>query len=104
VVKLRKQVAAGQLAFSVPQFCVRNHISRTAYNNLRARQRGPAEMRLGLNLIRITAEAEREWQLLMQQGDPELELRATERAVKAGTAAAQSPTHVSKRRARSPPS
>ena len=29
--------------------------------------RGPVEMRIGLNLIRITAEAERDWQRRMQE-------------------------------------
>jgi DNA repair exonuclease SbcCD nuclease subunit len=67
--------------------------------------RNPREMRIGLNLIRISAQAERDWQNLMLESGEELALRATERAVKVGTAAAQSPTHVSKRRrrARTPP-
>jgi len=45
-------------------------------------------MRLGLNLVRITGEAERDWQRLMQEPQPELEARAMERGVKAGAAAA----------------
>ena len=39
--------------------------------------RGPKEMRIGLNLIRITAEAERDWQLRMQEPNADFERRAT---------------------------
>jgi hypothetical protein len=56
-------------------------------------------MRIGLNLIRITAEAERDWQLQMQEPREDLETRAAERAVKAGSAAIKSPKHISKKRA-----
>ena len=87
-------------AYTVPEFCFRNRISRPTYVRLRIEGRGPAEMRVGINLIRITAEAEREWQLLMQEPQPEIEARATARAVKAGDAAVKSDRHVSKRRAR----
>ena len=55
-------------------------------------------MRIGLNIIRITVEAEREWQCRMQEPSVELEQRAVARAVKAGDAAARSAAHVSKRR------
>ena len=74
-------------AYSVQEFCLRNHISRPTYHRLRAEGRGPKEMRIGLNVIRITADAEREWQRRMEQDDREFEARATERAVKAGGAA-----------------
>jgi hypothetical protein len=89
-----------RVAFTVLEFCFRNRISRPTYHRLRAQGRGPVEMRLGLNAIRITAEAERDWQRLMQQPDQNLETRALERAVKAGDAAARSTAHVSKRPAR----
>jgi hypothetical protein len=94
-----------RVAFPIPEFCYRNNISEPTYHRLRAKGRGPREMRIGLNLIRITAEAEREWQQQMQEDGADFEVQAAERAVKAGTAAAQSPTHVSKRRrrSRSPP-
>jgi len=95
----KKQVAAEQLAYSIPQFCIRNHISWPTYRRLRLEGRNPREMRIGLNLIRITAKAERDWQNLMQEPREDLETRATERAVKAGDAAAKSSKHVSKRRA-----
>src|SRR5262249_42442015 len=83
--------------YTVPEFCFRNHISRPTYIRLRAEGRGPAEMRVGINLIRITADAERDWQLQMQESQPDIETRATARAVKAGAAAIKSARHVSKR-------
>jgi hypothetical protein len=87
-----------RIAFSVPEFCFRNGISRSAYNQLRVKGRGPIEMRLGINTIRISAKAERDWQLLMQEPQPDVETKAAERAVKAGEAAVKSPKHVSKTR------
>jgi hypothetical protein len=89
-----------RVAYSIPEFCFRNNISRPKYHRLRAEGRGPVEMRLGLNTIRITAEAERDWQRRMQEPQPDFETRAAERAVKAGDAAARSTAHVSKRPAR----
>ena len=89
-----------RIAFTVPEFCLRNNISRPTYHRLRQQGRAPAEMRIGLNLVRITAQAEREWQLKMQQPAPDLERQALARAVKAGDTAAQSSAHVSKRAAR----
>ena len=78
----------------------RNNISRPTYHRLRAEGRGPVEMRLGLNAIRISAEAERNWQQEMQKPRPDLEARTAERAVMAGDAAVKSDRHVSKRRRR----
>ena len=54
--------------------------------------------RLGLNTIRITAEAERDWQHRMQEPSADFKTRAVERAVKAGDAAARSSEHISKKR------
>ena len=90
-----------RVAYSIPVFCFRNDISVSKYHRLRAEGRGPKEMRLGLNLIRISAAAELEWQQRMQEEGAKFEVQAAERAVKAGTAAARSPTHVSKRKSRS---
>ena len=56
-------------------------------------------MRIGLNMIRITAEAERDWQRAMQEPNVELEQQAVARAAKAGDAAVRSDKHVSKTRA-----
>jgi hypothetical protein len=83
-------------AWTVPEFCFRNSISRSGYQRLRAEGRGPVEMRLGLNLIRISAQAEADWQRQMQKPQPDLEVRAMERAAKAGEAAVKSDRHVSK--------
>ena len=90
-----------RVVLSPQEFCVRNGISRQTYQRLRAQGRGPVEMRLGIGTIRITLTAELEWQRRMQEEGAKLEAQAVERAVKAGTAAAQSPT-VSKRRRRPP--
>jgi hypothetical protein len=87
-------------AFSVPEFCVRNSISLSAYRRLRSQGLTPVEMRLGLNLVRITAEAERNWQQQMQQPNEVVEKQALARAAKAGAAAVKSDLHVSKRRRR----
>ena len=87
-----------RVAYTVPEFCFRNRLSRQKYNEMRANGRGPAEMRYGINTIRITAKAERDWQRAMQEPQPEVEQRAAERAVKAGDAAVKSDKHVSKTR------
>ena len=93
-----KTSAVTRIAFSIPEFCFRNSISRPTYHRLRSQGRGPLEMRIGLNVIRITAEAEREWQRRMQKGSQDFEQQAVERAVKAGDAAVKSDNHVSKKR------
>ena len=85
-------------AFSIAEFCSRNHISRPMYHRMRSAGRGPKEMRIGLNLTRITNAAEREWQLRMQEPNADFERRATARAVKAGDAAVKSSKHISKAR------
>ena len=59
--------ALERAAYTIPEFCFRNTISRPTYHRLRAEGRGPVEMRIGLNVIRITAEAERDWQRRMQE-------------------------------------
>src|SRR6516165_6503808 len=93
----RSDSALERAAYTIPEFCFRNNISRPTYHRLRAEGRGPVEMRLGLNLIRITGDAERDWQRHMQQFDREFETRAAERAVKAADAAVKSAKHVSNR-------
>ena len=89
-----------RIAFTIPEFCFRNSISRPTYHRLRSLGLGPTEMRAGLNLIRITAEAELDWQRRLQRPQPDFEARAVERAVKAGGAAVKSSKHISKKRAR----
>ena len=89
-----------RIAYTIPEFCFRNSISRPTYHRLRSQGLGPTEMRIGLNIIRITADAEREWQRRLQKPQPDFEARALERAVKAGDAAVKSSRHISKKRAR----
>jgi hypothetical protein len=84
-------------AYTIAEFCFRNNIGRLTYHRLRAEGRGPVEMRLGLNAIRITADAEKDWQKRMQEPRPDLETKNIERAAKAGAAAVKSDRHISKR-------
>lgn len=96
-----------RVAFSINEICKRNRISRGKYFSLRRAGLGPVEMRLPPNTIRVTLEAERDWQRACEQptGD---QLAAVEqckaalaaRGSKAGRLAAESQRHVSKRRAR----
>ncbi len=95
--KPRGEQRPERVAFTIPEFCFRNSLSRPTYHRLRSQGRGPVEMRIGLNMIRITAEAERDWQRLMQEPNEALEQQAVARAVKAGDAAVKSDKHVSKR-------
>lgn len=98
---LQQSAPSGALeraAYTIQEFCFRNHISRPAYHRLRLQKRNPAEMRIGLNTVRITAEAERDWQHRMQEPSADFKTRAVERAVKAGDAAARSSDHISKKR------
>jgi hypothetical protein len=50
-------------AYSIDEFCRRNSISTTTYHKLQAQGVGPRVMRLAGTLVRISADAEREWQL-----------------------------------------
>lgn len=87
-----------RVAFTVPEFCFRNNISGPTYQRLRKQGLGPKEMRFGLNGIRISAAAERDWQQRLEEPNPELEARTVERATKAGNAGVESDLHVSKTR------
>jgi len=90
--------ALERASYTIPEICFRNHISRPKYHRLRAEGRGPAETRFGLNTIRVTAEAEREWlRRLQDEPNQDFETKAIERAMKAGGIAIKSPNHVSKR-------
>lgn len=50
---------------TISQFCTRHNFGRTTYFKLRKDGHGPTELRHG-RLVRITAEAEREWMDRMQ--------------------------------------
>lgn len=86
--------------FTIPQFCYRHNINQQQYSRLCLQGRGPVETQLGPGTIRITLEAEIAWQHAVQEPQRALEQRATERAVKAGDAAARSDSHVSSKQRR----
>jgi|SRR5665213_1280283 len=91
-----------RVAFSIQEFCTRNNFGTGTYHKLKRLGLGPDEMRVG-NLIRITAEAELEWQRArtFPTGD-EAKAKARSEAVtvargqKAGKLSAKSPRHISK--------
>jgi hypothetical protein len=89
-------------SFSINQFCQRHDISRAKYFGMRKAGIGPAEMRLGPGTVRITREAELDWQRARQNptGDELAEIERGKavlaaRGSKAGAVAAQSPRHIS---------
>jgi hypothetical protein len=93
-------------AFTIAEFCFRNHLSKPLYYKERDLGRGPKEMRIGTS-VRITVAAEREWQRLREnpEGEEKAEIAATagamrERAVKAVAKSVASPHHISRRRGR----
>jgi hypothetical protein len=94
-------------SFNIDQFCERHGISRGKYFGMRRLGLGPVEMRLGPGTVRITREAELNWQrarehpagaelVEIEQGKAVLAARGST----AGTAAAASPKHISNRRQR----
>jgi hypothetical protein len=92
-------------AFTIAEFCGRNAIGLATFHKLKRQGLGPREMRLG-SAIRISIEAERDWRNARENPGPqeakELAAQATdrrERARAAGKLAAQSPRHISTKRA-----
>src|SRR5436190_21842544 len=90
-------------AFTIREFCKRNRIAPSTFFKLKAKNRAPRLMTLG-RAIRISAEAERAWQMEREQpADAELRLIKREeegrarRARKAAKASTASPNHISKR-------
>jgi hypothetical protein len=92
-------------SLTIKEFCTRHHISRGKYFGLRKAGLGPVEMRLGPSTVRITREAELNWQHArenpagaelaeIEQGKAVL----TARGSAAGTVAAKSPKHISRKR------
>jgi hypothetical protein len=51
----------GRSAFTIQEFCYRNHICRASYYNLKKAGKGPREMIVG-GMVRITGPAEAKWQ------------------------------------------
>lgn len=92
-------------AFTVAEFCARNRIGLSTFHKLKNQKRGPRMMYLG-RAIRISIEAERDWRAERERpegAEAKLIARETKARVvagrRAGSLAAASPRHVSKRRA-----
>src|SRR3954467_6306098 len=91
---------------TIREFCFAENISPAVYYKRRKLGLGPREMRFpGSSMVRITAEARREWKARMEavNRDQQEKLAAERearvgRAVRAGSIAAQSPAHVSRQR------
>ena len=84
-------------AYTIPEFCFRNHISRPAYHRLRCRGTRP-----GGDADRIEHHPHHRrgragLAAAMQEPNEDLEQQAVERAVKAGEAAVRSDKHISKK-------
>jgi hypothetical protein len=87
---------------TIPAFCRRHNFGHSTYYRMRAAGHGPRELRIpGSSIIRITPEAEREWEERMQQTPVNNKL--IRRATKAGRLAVESPRHPSNMRRRSKP-
>jgi hypothetical protein len=84
---------------SIRGFCHRKNFAISTYFKLRAKGLGPRELRPpGTSIVRITPEAEADWDRQMEQTP--IPNRLAERARKAGKAGAASPKHISKTRKR----
>lgn len=88
---------------TIADFCRKHRISKTAYQNLRSKGRGPVELKFG-RAVRITAAAELEWEIRWTNPSPEdrltleAEAKARSRAnSQNGKLALKSPRHGSKR-------
>jgi hypothetical protein len=95
------------VSFSINQFCQRQRISRGKYFGMRKDGWGPRELRIPPNIVRITLEAERDWQRARENptGSELVEIEQgkaalTARGSRAGSLAVKSPKHVSQRHKR----
>jgi hypothetical protein len=91
-------------AFTIAQFCARNGIGLGLFHKLKGQGRAPRLMVLGRRKILISLEAEQAWHAARENPDSTeaaLLAREAERRSaigrRAGTLAAASPRHVSKR-------
>jgi hypothetical protein len=92
------------LSLTISEFCVAERMGLSTYHKLKKLGLGPDELRVpGLNFVRVTQAARREWHAKMaalRNSDVmrrEAE-RRSEMARVAGQAAARSPLHVSQRK------
>jgi hypothetical protein len=82
---------------SIRGFCGRKQIALSTYYKMRKAGHGPRELRPpGTSIVRITAQAESDWDRQMEQTP--ISDGLAERARKAGKAGAASPKHISKTR------
>jgi hypothetical protein len=93
--------AVGRSSYKITEFCERNALSKTRYHKLQRAGRGPVEMRDG-QTVRISAEAEIEWQRALAQPTADTKRSrkvAQQKGRLGGQLSAQSPRHISRRRA-----
>ena len=71
VTQLPKQLdqPVGESDLSIPQFCAKHSMSRALFYKMKKRGRAPRTIECG-GLIRITPEADREWEQRWGSGDP----------------------------------
>jgi hypothetical protein len=89
-----------RVAFTIGEFCARNGICKWNYHNLKRKGQAPREMHLG-NAIRITLEAERDWQREREQFNSTRRQNTKRREAhtrRIAKLAVASPEHVSKRK------
>jgi hypothetical protein len=98
------EAITGQQAFTITEFCARNEIGLSTFHKLKSQGRGPRIMYLG-RAVRIGIEAERDWRAERERpegAEAKLIARETKARVtagrRAGSLAAQSSRHVSKRK------
>jgi hypothetical protein len=95
----------GPPAMSINEFCWHQGISAATYYKLRKLGRGPAEMRLAGNIVRITPEAEKAWREARANPSSDeaadvatCETATRARALHASKSAVASPRHIAARR------
>lgn len=66
-----RETSQGVPSSTIAQFCTRHHIGHTTYFKMRKDGCSPKELRVG-RVVRITAEAEREWLERMQASTTEV--------------------------------
>jgi hypothetical protein len=78
-------------SLSISQFCKAEHLSRATYYAFKRDGLAPREYRVpGTNIIRITAQARRDWQDRMENGPSLKDVeRLIERGQRAGRASAE---------------
>lgn len=86
-------------SFTVTRFCEAEDISVPKYYELKRKGLAPVEYRDG-KMIRITAQARRDWQQMMQRRAVTADTSANIlHAAKAAAASVASPNHIARRRA-----